>query len=178
MVNINKVQKVQSLQDLLKKHNNFILLKVGKIKHQKLEQLRKILKKHDAYLKVSKNTLFEKTFNKLGAGDNIFSDFRKKALPLKDGSALMTLSPDWSKAINDFYQFVKEEKTINFKIGVLDNQIYTEEILTQIAKLPPKNELFAKLIGSLKSPTNKIVYSLKYNIQKLTLIFKAKSVKK
>ena len=91
---------------------------------------------------------------------------KKKFFPLKETSALLSLGSDWSKGLSAFYQFAKKEKTLGFKFGILDNEGYNESNLTHIAQLPGKDVIMAKIIGSMKSPTAKLVYSLKYNTQK------------
>ncbi len=175
MVSKQKKSAVESFIEKLQKNSNFALIKFDKTTHQALETLRKSLKKEQSSFLVIKNTLFEKAINKLALKNKNLKELKKKFFPLKDTSALLSLDSDWSKGLHAFYEFVKKEKTLDFKFGLLDNQNYDASTLTQIAQLPGKNQLMAKIIGSMKSPTAKLVYALKYNTQKIVYILSQKS---
>lgn len=175
MVSTQKKSAVESFVENLQKNSNFTLIKFDKTTHQSLETLRKALKKEKSSFLVIKNTLFEKAINKLSLQNKNMKELKKKFFPLKETSALLSLGNDWSKGLNAFYQFVQKEKTLGFRFGILDNQGYDETHLMQIAQLPGKDALMAKIVGSMKNPTTKLVYTLKYNIQKFVYILGAKS---
>ena len=65
MVNNLKKNQVDSILQLVKKNPNILLVKIGKTTHQSLETLRKELRKSNSKIKVIKNTLFEKSINKI-----------------------------------------------------------------------------------------------------------------
>ena len=175
MVNENKQVLRQKVQDLLIKYQNFALVKIDNTTHQTLEKLRKELQKNQASFKVIKNTLFEKTVDKLSEKNKIYSELKKTFLPLKETSALLLLEKEWNKGLSLFYQFIKKETSLSFKFGLLDNQAYPNEKLLQIAQLPSKNQLIANLIGSFNSPTSNLVHSLKFNLTRLIFVLKEKS---
>ena len=77
MVNTNKKNQVDSILQLIEKSPNLLLVKIGKTTHQSLETLRKELGKSNSKIKVVKNTLFEKTINKIALKDKIFREFKK-----------------------------------------------------------------------------------------------------
>ena len=94
---------------------------------------------------------------------------------MKEPSAVITFSKSWDKGLKAFYQFSKKEKTLGFKLGLVDNQIYSAEEIGRIAGLPSREELLGKIIGSMKSPMSKFIYALKYNTNKFVYILNAKS---
>lgn len=175
MVSNQKQSAVKSFIENLQKNSNFALIKFDKTTHQSLETLRRALKKEQSSFLVIKNTLFEKAINKLALQNKHIKELKKKFFPLKETSALLSLGTDWGKGLNAFYQFVQKEKTLSFKFGILDNQSYDEARLTQIAQLPGKDQLMAKIIGSMKSPMSKLVYALKYNTNKFVYILNQKA---
>lgn len=175
MVAQKKINQVKSISEILNQKPNFLLIKFEKTTHQALESLRKELKKANTNLKVIKNTLFEKAVNFNAQKNKLLNNLKKNFFPLKETSALVTFDKDWSEGLRSLFNFIKKDKTINFKFGILDNSIYQSNQLEQIAQLPGRNELMAKIIGSLKSPTQRIVYALKYNTNKLVYILKEKS---
>lgn len=175
MVNTQKKSTVQSLEKTLLKNSNFVLIKFDKTTHKSLESLRKALKAESATFSVIKNTLFEKAVNNLISKSVQFKEVKKKYLPLREASALLTLEKDWNKGLGVFHKFAESEKTLSFKFGILDNINYGGSALDTIAKLPGKDQLMAKIIGSMKSPTSRLVYASKYGVQKLVYILNTKS---
>ena len=175
MVNTSKKNQVDSIFQLIEKNPNLLLVKIGKTTHQSLETLRRELRKSDSKIKVIKNTLFEKAINKIALKDKLFTDFKKQFFPLKETTALVTLSNRWSDGLKALYLFSKKDATLSFKLALLDKNIYDAEKSIQIAQLPSREELIGKIIGSMKSPMSKFVYALKYNTNKLVYILKQKS---
>ena len=175
MVAQDKFALVQKIHDLLLKKPNFVLIKIGKTNHQTLEALRKELKKNQSVFKVIKNRLFAKAVNKMATDNQNFVDLRKTFLPLKETNALLLFEKEWSNGLRTFYQFSKKEASLSFQFGLLDDKSYIDKELLGIAQLPAKNQLIANLIGSFKSPSSRLVYSLKFNLTKLVYILKEKS---
>jgi large subunit ribosomal protein L10 len=175
MVNQLKKNQVGSVLQLLEKNPHFLLVKMGKTTHQSLESLRKELRKTDSQIKVIKNTLFEKSINKIAIKKIIFNDLKKQFFPLKETSALVTLGAHWHEGLKTLYLFSKKDATLSFKLALLDNNIYDAEKALQIAQLPSQEELLGKIIGSMKSPMDKFIYALKFNTNKFVYILKTKS---
>ncbi|MBI3620139.1 50S ribosomal protein L10 [Candidatus Roizmanbacteria bacterium] len=174
MANQTKQTFVESVCQLLSNHKNFVLVKFAKTPHQKLEALRKSLK-NKAKFQVIKNTLLTKAFDKMGENNAPLQVFKKKALPLKETTALLLLENDWSDGLKIFYEFADKEQTLSFKTGLIDETSYSSEEIVTLAKLPSRTQLVASLLGSLKSPTVHLVFALKNPLQKLTYILKIKS---
>ena len=177
MVNEEKLTLVQKLQDLLSKNQNFALIKIDKTSHQTLENLRKQLKKNQSVFKVIKNSLFQKAINKLASGSTPFAHLKESFFPLRNTSALILFEKEWSNGLGTFFQFRTKESSLSFKFGLLDGKAYKSEELLHIAQLPSKNQLLANLIGSLKSPSSRLIYSMKFNLIKLLFVLKEKSGK-
>lgn len=177
MTNTKKQLQVNELIDILKTNQQFSLLKFDKTTHIKMEALRKSLKKTGSKMQVIKNTLFQKAVNKLSQDKNLtqFKEVRKHMPSLKENTALLTFGKDWSTGMNAFFAFSKEEKSVSFRLGCLDNVTYDANALTRIAQLPGKNVLVSKIIGSMKSPLTHFTYAIKYNTQKLVYILNAKA---
>lgn len=175
MVNTSKKNQVDSIFQLIEKNPNLLLVKIGKTTHQSLEILRKELGKSNSKIKVIKNTLFEKSINKIALKDKIYKEFKKQISPLKETTALVTLSDKWNEGLKALYLFTKKDVSISFKSAILDKKIYDAEKSIQIAQLPSREELLGTIIGSMKSPMSKFVYALKFNTNKFVYILNAKS---
>ena len=120
--------------------------------------------------------MFEKSINKIALKDKIYNEFKKQIYPLKETTALVTLSDRWNEGLKALYLFTKKDVSIGFKSAILDKKIYDAEKAIQIAQLPSREELFGKIIGNMKSPMSRFVYALKYNTNKLVYILKQKSI--
>jgi len=168
MPNQKKIEKAQTLAKLLSSKKNFLIIKFTNISHQRLEQLRKNLKEKQAKLTVIKNTLFEKALESLVNINQKFKEIKEKFFPLRENSALLIFEGDWSEALSSFYKFAKNEGTLFFKFAFLDDVVYSENDLIKLSQLPSKNELLAKIIGGLKSPSSRLVYALKFSFFRLS----------
>ena len=178
MASLKKQQIKKEIETFLIDYPNLAIIKLDKTNHPTLEQLRKQLKTVGAKFKVVKNTIFQKALYQLASKNKQINSLKEKtAIFLKENTALLGLSENWSRGLNTFYQFIQKEKTLSFKIGILDKTLYLSNDLLKIAQLPAKEVLISKIIGSFKSPISRTVYVMKFNISKLTYILKAKSQK-
>jgi large subunit ribosomal protein L10 len=173
-----KTDQVNKIIDRLKKNPNFALVRFDKTSHQTLETLRRDLKKTQSQITVIKNTLLEKAINRLSITDKIYSDFRKKFFPLKETTAIVTLDNQWDQGLKAFNQCAQKEKSLDFKSAIIDAQTYGRDEVKRIAELPGRGELMATIIRSMKSPATNVVYSMKFNLNKLVYVLNQVSQKK
>ncbi|MEN9327362.1 MAG: ribosomal protein [Candidatus Parcubacteria bacterium] len=175
MANEKKQNQLQNLLEHLEQGSNFALVKFEKTTHIALETLRKQLRPANAQVRVVKNTLFEKAVNKLSKKHPHLNEFHKKAFPIKENTALLTLGAEWANGLKTFHDYSKKETTVSFKFGYLDESVYNGGDMTTIAQLPSREELIGKVIGGMKSPLYNITYALKFNMQKLVYVLNEKS---
>jgi large subunit ribosomal protein L10 len=167
-------------------------------------QKQEILRTVDEQMKRSKSVIFT-GFNALGVADNeaLRAQLRavggeyyvpKKTLlkkVLKD-SGLDTLQEEMltgkiatifsyddevaaAKAIKDFSKG-KEEK-IFFLGGMMEGRLLSKEEAISLANIPGKQELYAKLVGSINAPVSGFVNVLAGNLRGLVNVLKAVSEK-
>ena len=55
---------------------------------------------------------------------------------------------------------IKKINKMSFKAGMVEGEFYDQEGITAIAKLPSRDELIAKFMGSIKSPISNFAYLL------------------
>lgn len=72
----------------------------------------------------------------------------------------------------------KQKDTMKLVAGVLDGRMMSKEEVTQLASLPSKQELLAKLVGSLNAPVSGFVNVLAGNIRGLVTVLGAIKEKK
>lgn len=177
MSNTKKQDQLQDIVNLIENNPHFAVIKFEKTTHKSLEGLRRNLDTSNSKVKVVKNTLFEKAINRLSEKHQSMKEFRKKAFPIKENSAVLTLGNEWNEGLSAFDKYHEKEQTVSFKFGFLDDKLYLSNELERIAKLPGKTQLVAQVLSGMKSPLSKTTYALKYNLQKLAYILNAKSQK-
>jgi len=165
-----KLKKKEELQKLISDKKNFVLVKFERTSHKRLEELRRSLRKKAANFTVIKNTIFQKALEELININQSLKSIKDKFLPLKQNSALLTFDGDWIEGLSSFYKFTKDEKSLSFKFGFLDGVVYESTTLLRLSTLPSKQELLAKIIGGLRSPSSRLVYSLKFSSMRLVTL--------
>ena len=125
-------------------------------------------------IKVVKNSLFTKAFEKFSSTNSVLKNATKNTFPLKENSAVLTLGKDYSRGLSAFFKFANQDKSLSFKFGFLDGKYLSLQELEYVAKLPGTDALLANLIGSLKSPQSNLIYSLNFGLSKLILVLKEK----
>lgn len=68
-----------------------------------------------------------------------------------------------AKVLSDFAK--EHDSKPTFKLGVLENEILQPEQVERIAKLPPKEQLYAELAGALQAPMANLAYALEAKLQ-------------
>jgi large subunit ribosomal protein L10 len=76
-------------------------------------------------------------------------------------------------------KFKKEfEKKLDFFGGILEGKFITESEMSELASLPSREELYAKVVGSINSPISGFVNALAGNIRNLVYTLSAIKDKK
>ncbi len=167
-----KKQIVESLINKIEKSKSVVFAKFSGLQVKENEELRKELKKENSEYYVAKKTLLDLAFRKFevenlnvksleGQLATIFG-YKDEVVPAK---------------IVDKFAKNKEGK-IEFLGGVLENKFISAEEVKNLAKLPSKLELYAKIVGSLNAPINGFVNVLAGNLRSLVYVLKAIEEKK
>ena len=162
---ITKSQKEKILKELeerIAKQKAMVLVSVGGVKVKDLANFRRNLKKQNCEIKVAKKTLFKLALKK----EKI--DFDLKPLP---GEVAMVFGyQDEISPAKLSYKFSKENEKFKMLGGFMENQLKSAEDIITLAQIPGREELLAKLVGSISAPVSNLVYSLQYNLRGLVYI--------
>ena len=159
---LTKVQKQKVLDDLrdkITRQKAILLVGITGLKVKDLTQLRKKLKSMDANIQVVKKTLAEKVFK-----ENKLEDDIKK---MKTEVALVFAFGDELAPAKMVYQLSKENENLKILAGYIKNQPKDAEYIITLAQLPCREELLAKLVGTMSAPVSNFVRALNYNIKGL-----------
>lgn len=171
----SRIQKSEILRDLKTKmedSKSIIFTKFNKLGAKDNEELRKQLKKERGEYYVAKKTLLGLALkDKNIAGLNPKEFDGKVAVVFSYGDEV---SP--AKVVDKFISD-KEDK-VDFVGGILENKYINAEEVKALAKLPSKQELYAKLVGSINAPVSGFVNALAGNLRKVVYVLKAIEEKK
>jgi large subunit ribosomal protein L10 len=161
-----KEEKKKILKDLkekIEKQKIMIFVDFTGLKSRELFSLRKKMKEFGDEVKVAKKTLInlalkEKKLDlfdvkKMVGEIAVVFGFKDEILPAKT-----------------VYEFSKENKNLKILGGILEKNFIGPEKIEELAKLPTKEELLAKLVSEISAPISNFVYLLKSIPQSLVFV--------
>lgn len=130
-----------------------------------MDKFRRTLEKDNVFTKVYKITLIEKALKAAGieAGE----------LNYKAPVIFMASMDDETTPARVVKGLSKEIKTISILSGVLESKIMAKAQVESLADLPSKDELRAKLVGTINAPVSGFVNVLAGNIRSLINVLNA-----
>jgi len=166
-----KKEILQNLKDKIKKAKSVLFVKFNGLGVKENEALRKELKQEEGDYMVAKKTLIDIAFKEENheVGAKSFEGQVATVFGYND-----EVAP--AKILGKFIK-VNEGK-IEFISGILDNKIIDAKAAEALTKIPSKNELYAKMVGSLNAPISGFVNVLAGNLRGLVTVLKAIEEKK
>ena len=155
-------QKEEVLQELVKdvsESKAMVFLGYHGLTVPEIEDLRKKLREEMVEMKVIKKTLLQKAFAEQKMDINVKT--------LGDGLAVLLGKGDEVSPARIISEFKKEHEVVDIYGGILESTFIDETKVVSLAKLPGKQELYAKLVGSINSPVSGFVNVLAGNVRGL-----------
>jgi len=113
--------------------------------------LRKKARESGVYLRVLKNTLVRRAI-----GESVFGELQDHLV----GPLMYAISEDPVAAAKLFADFAKENKSITIKAGAMPGSLLDADGVKALADMPSREELLAKLLGTLQAPVTQFVRTL------------------
>ena len=107
-------------------------------------QLRKALRENNITYKVYKNTFMNFAFKG--------TDFESLAPYLEGPSAIAISTEDATAPARVIAEFAKKADKLEIKAGVVEGNVYDAAGIAEIAKVPSREALLSRLLGSMQSP--------------------------
>ncbi len=147
-----KEAKVLEIKEKMEKAQGIIFAKYQGLTVEQDTELRKKLREAGVEYKVYKNTLTTLAAKELGFGEieSILEGPLSVAFGYEDPTAP-------ARILNDF---AKDHKKLELKGGIVQGEVFDTAKVEQLAKIPPKEVLIAKLLGSFKAPLSNLAYLL------------------
>ena len=148
-----KEQKVAEIKEKLEKSQAVILSSYQGLTVEEDTQLRKTLREAGVEYRVYKNTLVTLAARELGMDAGI-EKYLEGPVSIAFGYEDATAP---ARILNDF---AKENKKLELKAAIVEGTVYNKEQTEQLAAIPSREVLLAKLLGSIKSPLSNFAYLL------------------
>jgi large subunit ribosomal protein L10 len=147
-----KEVKVAEITQKMEKAQSMVFTKYQGLTVEEDTQLRKKLREAGVDYKVYKNSLATIAAKKLGfdAATDLFKGPISIAFGYEDPTA----------AARILDEFAKTHKKIELKGGVIEGIVYDAAKIKEIASVPSRDVLLAKLLGSFNAPISNFVYML------------------
>ena len=153
-----KKQLVENLAEKMKAAKSGVIVDYCGITVEKDTALRAELRKAGVDYTVVKNTYIKKAADIAG-----ISGFE----PYLEGMTAFALSTEDPLApAKVLCKFADENETFNVKVGMMDGAIMSAEEVNALAKIPSKEILIGKILGSIQSSLYGLAYVLQAKIDK------------
>jgi large subunit ribosomal protein L10 len=163
----------RDLSEKIKKSKSIVFAGFNSFPVKSNENLRVELEKENGEYYVAKKTLLKRAFEDNGV--ELDTD-------TLDGKVATIFSYDdevsSAKVIGGFRKDKELAEKIFFLGGILDGKFLSKEEVENLSKIPSKEELYAKLVGSINAPVSGFVNVLAGNLRGLVTVLKEVSEKK
>ncbi len=149
MPNTVKEQTLAQITTIVKESDALWVVDYRGLSVQQSEALRGIIRAAGASMKIYKNTLVKRVLAELGLPtlDTVLSG----------PSAFIFIEGDPVSIAKSLKIFAKANPALDIKGGILDGREITSDQAKAIADLPSRDELIAKLLGTMQNPLSGIV---------------------
>ncbi|WP_459765290.1 50S ribosomal protein L10 [Alkaliphilus crotonatoxidans] len=148
-----KKEVVAEITEKFEKSTAAVLVDYRGLKVEEVTELRKQFREAGVEYKVYKNTLMRRAAKEAG-----FAELEEK---LVGPNAIAFSYDDPVAPARIIDNFIKDHKNLELKFGVVEGAFYDEAQMQALAKVPSKEVLIAKLLGSLKAPVSNFAYLIK-----------------
>ncbi|MDR1018868.1 MAG: 50S ribosomal protein L10 [Lachnospiraceae bacterium] len=139
---------VAKIQEEVKDAESVVLVDYRGISVADDTKLRKELRESGVVYRVYKNTMMKRAFEG--------TDFAQLDPHLDGPSAVAISKEDATAPARILAKYAKDGSALEFKAGVVEGTLYDDKGLVELSKVPTKDELLSKLLGSIKSPISNL----------------------
>jgi large subunit ribosomal protein L10 len=148
-----KAEAITDLKNMIGDSKDFIFTEYRGLTVEQISALRKQLREKNAEFHVIKNNFARIAFEQLG--------FTKDVEPMFAGpTAVAFAKADSNEVAKVLVDFAKETPALKVKAGLVDKGFMSDVEIAAFSRLPSRNQLIAMFMAGLKSPVQKLVYTL------------------
>ncbi len=161
-----KEELFKALKDNFDAAKSVVFVHFDKLKVKEIEALRKLFRAERINYVVAKKTLLKKALKESGIA-NLEEKFFAKEVGVAFGI------DDEVAPARVIQKFSKDHEALKAFGGVLEHGFVGADKVIELSKLPSKEELLAKVVGSLNAPISGFVNVLAGNLRGLVQILSA-----
>ena len=161
-----KLSAIAEIDEFVKNSGYCFVLNYGGLNVEQLAALRVELAKAKSTLKVVKNTYLAKALEDKG--------WTQLEAVLTGPTALVAGDGDPAEVAKAIVAFLKKNEQASVKAGQLENQTLDAAQVKQLSELPGKDEMRAKLLGTLNAPAQNMVGVLAASLRSVLYVLKAR----
>jgi large subunit ribosomal protein L10 len=154
-----KGQVVSEIAEKLEKSSSTVIVDYRGLTVEEVTELRKKFREAGVEYKVYKNTLVRRAAKQVG-----INDLNDETLVGPNAIAFGYEDPVApARVISDF---MKDHPKLELKMGIVEGEFYGKDQIEEFSKIPSREVLIAKLLGSLKAPVSNFAYLIDALIKK------------
>ncbi len=158
-----KQKNIKDLKEKVAKQKSMVFVDFTGLGVTKMTELRKKMREEDCEFKVAKKSL---TYLAL---EDLDKEIAKKAKEFKGEIALGFAYKDEISPFKILGEFSKENKNLKILGGILEKELIGLDQAIILSNLPSKQELLAKMVGSMNAPISGFTRVLQGNIRGLVI---------
>lgn len=143
---------IDEIKDKFDRSLGTVVIDYMGINVEEADAMRKQLREAGVDYKVYKNTLVSRAIKG--------TQFEELDQVLSGPSAFIFGYEDATAPAREISSIMKKFDKMEFKAGIVEGTYFDKEGIVAISKLPSREELIAKFMGSIKSPISSLAYTL------------------
>lgn len=155
-----KLAAVEEMVGTLSKGQGFILCNNKGLTLAQATALRAKMRGNKVALKVVKNTLLRRAMEQAGQDPAPYKH-------LLTYETVIAVGQDPVTPAKLLVEFAKDHDKLEIKGGSLDGKVLDKAGVEMLSKLPGREELIARLMGSMQAPVQNVVYALHAAVAKV-----------
>ena len=154
-----KIEEVQALQERMESADSFVIVDYAGLTVEQVTKLRRELLATGCELKVIKNNITRRAAEAAGFGELVESLTGPNAVAFGDNDSVAA-----AKAV---YDFAKENKELELKVGVVDGEFMDNTKIQTIATIPSRETLLTMFAAGILQPIKEVAIALDLHAQNL-----------
>lgn len=168
-----KQEILQNLKEKMESSKSIVFAGFNALGVKDNEDLRSKLKEQNSEYYVAKKSLFDKALKDSKLDLVSVKEFEGKIAGIFSYEDEVA----GAKIIGEFKQDKEKNDKVVFLGGILENKLLSSDEVDSLSKLPSKQELYVKVVGSINAPVSGFVNVLAGNLRGLVNVLKAVSEK-
>lgn len=160
-----KRQAITSIKESVSQSATTLFADYRGLNVKSVTSLRRKLRQSNSQMHVYKNTFVRIALKDLGI--DLSDDF------IKGPTAVITVDGDASVVAKLLVDFIKENNNGALKGGILEQKLIDESAVKALSQLPSRQELIAKVVGTIKAPLNHLVLNLSSPVRGLVYVLQS-----